>query len=148
MSMMVWMGGFGGTLRRHPERSLLSQHEQPAVETVPHFERPRRSWPIEHAAFLDQREDSINFGNFYFDMTGYPDKQEQYQFSGDLPGSYHNRAGGFSFADGHTDIKRWVDPLTTPPLIRGQRRPINYIYKSPHNPDIRWLQHRATRKMN
>ena len=34
-------------------------------------------------------------------------------FSWDLPASYHNGAGGLSFADGHQEIKRWLDPRTT-----------------------------------
>jgi hypothetical protein len=61
----------------------------------------------------------------------------------DLPGFYHHRACGFSFADGHSQIKRWLDLRTMPPLvvggiIRDQRR-------SPNNPDVGWLHDRATR---
>jgi prepilin-type processing-associated H-X9-DG protein len=28
----------------------------------------------------------------------------------DYPASYHNGAGGLSFADGHAEIKKWRDP--------------------------------------
>ena len=27
----------------------------------------------------------------------------------DLPASYHNRAGSFSFADGHSEIHKWME---------------------------------------
>jgi len=27
-----------------------------------------------------------------------------------LPASYHNGACGFTFADGHSEIKKWLDP--------------------------------------
>ena len=58
--------------------------------------------------------------------------------------SYHNGAGGLSYADGHAEIKRWQDPRTTPP-IRGD----DWTWKiipSPRNHDIGWLQFRSTRK--
>jgi prepilin-type N-terminal cleavage/methylation domain-containing protein/prepilin-type processing-associated H-X9-DG protein len=28
----------------------------------------------------------------------------------DMPASYHNKAGGLSFADGHAQIRKWTDP--------------------------------------
>ena len=31
----------------------------------------------------------------------------------DQPASYHNGAGGFAFADGHSEIHKWVDSLNT-----------------------------------
>ena len=32
---------------------------------------------------------------------------------------YHHLACGFSFADGHSEIKRWRDARTMPPLTIG-----------------------------
>src|SRR5437660_534667 len=63
----------------------------------------------------------------------------------DLPGNYHNRAGGLSFADGHSEIRRWVDDRTMPPLVPGGLIPD--IISSPNNQDILWLQERCTRKI-
>ncbi len=85
----------------------------------------------------------INWGNFYIDMTGYPDQPQLLQFNWDMPGSYHNGAGGLSFADGHAEIKRWLDGRTTPPLEQLTRGPA----PSPRNVDISWLQQRATRRI-
>ncbi len=89
------------------------------------------------------REDSIDIGNFATDMTGWPDHPEQAGFY-DLPGSYHHRAGGLSFADGHSEIKRWLDDRTMPPLVFNGDVPDEF--PSPSNADVLWLQERATRK--
>lgn len=66
--------------------------------------------PSKIFVFLDMREDRVNWSNFMAIMGGPP-----YKLS-DLPGMYHNRACGFSFADGHSEIHKWRDPCTTPPM--------------------------------
>ena len=93
--------------------------------------------------FLDMREDSIDWGNFATDMTGWPDHPEQAGFY-DLPGSYHHRAGGFSFVDGHDELKRWRDDRTMPPVDFNGEIPDEF--SSPNNPDVVWLQQHATRR--
>lgn len=95
--------------------------------------------------FLDMREDSINTGNFATNMNGWPDRPEEYRWGGiDYPASYHGGSGGLSFADGHSEIHRWRDARTMPPIIRGQYLTERNL-PSPNNPDIRWLQERTTR---
>ena len=98
--------------------------------------------PSDVFLFLDMREDSIDWGNFATDMRGWPDHPEQASFY-DLPASYHHRAGGFSFVDGHAEIKHWRDDRTMPPLVSGGLIPDQY--PSPGNPDVLWLQEHATR---
>ena len=100
--------------------------------------------PTSTFVFLDVREDSIEWGNFGTDMTGWPDKPALLGFV-DLPGAYHNRACGFSFADGHSEIKRWLDARTVPPLKKGVL--LGDTFKSPNNKDVTWLQERATRRV-
>ena len=86
-------------------------------------------------------------GNFGIDMTGYPSWPNLLRFNGDLPASYHNRAGGLSFADGHSQIRRWQDWRTTPPVKKSTFMWANgNIIPSPNNKDIAWLQERATRR--
>ena len=109
--------------------------------------------PSRTALFWDQREDSINAGNFGIDMTGWPDEPARMQWNGDLPASYHGQAGGLSFADGHSEIKRWKDPRTMPPIRQGvtwtagsPNNPASPL-PSPGNPDLRRLQEHATRKI-
>lgn len=61
-----------------------------------------------------------------------------------LPASYHNGAAGFSFADGHAEAHRWLDVRTKVPFRNGHL--VGYGIASPDNPDIAWLQQRATRR--
>jgi prepilin-type processing-associated H-X9-DG protein len=105
--------------------------------------------PSRTFVFLDEREDVINTGNFFVMMDGFADRPELAGFSTDYPASYHNLAGSLSFADGHVEAHRWADGRTVPPLGKnemGVRR--SGIFSSPNNADIRWLQERATRKLN
>ncbi len=88
--------------------------------------------------FLDEREDSINDGLFQTDLKN----RGPAGIIVDYPASYHNRAAGFSFADGHAQIKKWVDPRTCPVLKKGQFLPLNV--KSANNQDLAWLQERSS----
>jgi prepilin-type N-terminal cleavage/methylation domain-containing protein len=98
--------------------------------------------PARTFVFLDMREDSIDVGNFAPDMTGWPDEPQSIGFY-DLPGNYHHRANGFSFADGHSELHRWRDSRTMPATIRNGY--VNDSFRSPHNQDVRWLQEHSTR---
>jgi prepilin-type N-terminal cleavage/methylation domain-containing protein/prepilin-type processing-associated H-X9-DG protein len=99
---------------------------------------PTMTW-----VFLDEREDSINDGEFVVGMTGYPDAPGSWMIV-DFPASYHNGACGFSFADGHSEIKKWVDPRTKPVLKKGQ--PLSLNVGSPNNKDALWMMERSTRR--
>ena len=102
--------------------------------------------PSKIFVFLDMREDRVNWSNFMTDMTGYlPLNPQSYNFNSDMPGMYHNLAAGFSFADGHSEIKRWIDPRTTPPLQDGGDPLAVSSTPSPNNPDVAWLQDHSTR---
>ncbi len=61
--------------------------------------------------FLDEHPDSINDGYF----LNQPDTQQWF----DLPASYHNGGGSFSFADGHTELHRWQVDSTIQPALPG-----------------------------
>jgi len=93
--------------------------------------------------FMDEREDSINDGEMVVGMSGYPNQPTQWRIV-DYPASYHNRAGGLSFADGHSEIRKWQDGRTTPPLK--SRVPLQLNVLSPNNQDMFWLMERSTRK--
>jgi len=68
--------------------------------------RPAKSW-----LFLDEQGDSINDG-FFISVPGAT-------AWGDVPGSYHGGGCGFSFADGHSEIKKWRSGTS--------RYPIKYV---------------------
>ena len=67
--------------------------------------------PANIFVFLDEHPDTINDGFFV-------NRLEDYKW-GNLPGSYHNNAANFSFADGHTEIHRWLVGSTIKPAEKG-----------------------------
>ena len=92
---------------------------------------PAQAW-----VFVDEREDSLDDGFFATEMA-------QSLWS-NWPASYHNGACGFAFADGHSEIKKWIDPRTKPAIKTGGR--LEMIVSSPGNMDLQWLQERTSRK--
>ena len=88
---------------------------------------------------LDEHADSINDGQFMHD-PGYAPNSEKWR---DLPASYHNRAGDFSYADGHSEIHKWLDPRTK--VINGNVDRLT-VGQQPGSVDILWMQERSTRK--
>ena len=97
--------------------------------------------PVNTFVMIDQREDRINNGFFAVDMAGYSPRSTASLTWVDYPASYHNGAGGITFADGHAEIKKWLDPRTGPKIIKGQNIP--FFVASPHNKDVLWLQERT-----
>jgi len=65
------------------------------------IESPARIWVT-----VDEHPDSINDGYFLTSVD------PSWQYWIDLPASYHSGAAGFSFADGHSEIHRWLFPST------------------------------------
>jgi hypothetical protein len=143
MSMNLWLGGFGGSDLGISgwDRFRIYRKETDLVDPG-----PSRTFVL-----LDMREDSIDIGNFATAMEGWPDKPGLYGFY-DFPASYHGIAGGLSFADGHAEIRRWMDERTRPPLVAGDYLEAPWIslgpVASPGNTDVRWLQERATRPVS
>ncbi len=144
MSMNFFLGGFGGSSDGAPGASPYTLFTKMS-QIIGGRGTPGA---VKTFVFLDQREDSINWGNFYTQMEGFDPRQEnQYKFGQDWPGAYHKRAAGFSFADGHSEIKVWRDGRTTPPL-RPQGGLGSSDTPSPRNQDIAWLQDVTTRPKN
>jgi prepilin-type N-terminal cleavage/methylation domain-containing protein len=68
--------------------------------------------PASTYVILDEHPDSINDGVFQFN-AGYPPSQYAWR---DLPGSAHSGSCVFSFADGHSLVKKWADARTVLPV--------------------------------
>jgi prepilin-type N-terminal cleavage/methylation domain-containing protein len=139
MCMNVFLGGFAGK-----PSGLLPMTGYIIYRKYSDLIRPG---PDKIFVFIDEREDANSWANFFVDMTGYsPYTPSQLQLW-DFPASYHGNAGGMSYADGHSDIHRWRDPRTMPPVVPGQS-----IWNgqnggsSPGNQDVSYMQERATRK--
>jgi prepilin-type N-terminal cleavage/methylation domain-containing protein/prepilin-type processing-associated H-X9-DG protein len=135
MSMSCWIGG---------EAWAASGSGWLVYQKASDFLRPG---PSQTFVFLDERADSINDGYYAVDMLGYPDKPGTSRLV-DLPGSYHNGAGGFSFVDGHSEPKKWMDSRTKPPLDWGAD--IDLVttrdQRGANNQDVLWMQERSTRQ--
>ena len=98
---------------------------------------PAKTWVL-----IDEREDRINNGFFVVDMSGFRPNNPGNIRMVDWPASYHNKAGGITFADGHAEIKKWLDPRTTTAIRKG--RNLDLMIASPNNRDVEWLQERST----
>jgi prepilin-type N-terminal cleavage/methylation domain-containing protein/prepilin-type processing-associated H-X9-DG protein len=68
--------------------------------------RPSNYWVT-----IDEHPDSINDGYFLNNPGANPNNW------GDYPATYHNGAGGLSFADGHSEIHKWK-----------QLQPVKYMW--------------------
>jgi prepilin-type processing-associated H-X9-DG protein len=87
---------------------------------------------------LDEHPDSINAGGFANMMVESAGSARIIDF----PASYHNGAAGISFADGHAEIRKWVDPRTKPPIRFNNQLALNVA--SAHNKDMIWLAERTS----
>jgi prepilin-type N-terminal cleavage/methylation domain-containing protein len=67
--------------------------------------------PANIYVFLDEHPDSINDGYFDTGTQGSPSEPTEWNGS-DTPASFHNAACGFSFSDAHSEIHKWLNPLT------------------------------------
>ncbi len=65
--------------------------------------------PADFYVMADEHPDSINDGYFRPIFTGLGNLTRW----NDLPASFHNGAGGFSFADGHSEIHKWKSTVVT-----------------------------------
>ena len=83
--------------------------------------------------FVDTHEDCSATGTF---QNIYEDPD----YLSHLPGYRHSNGATLSFADGHVELKRWVDPRTRKPIIRAYQDG----GVQPNNPDVRWLRAHGT----
>ncbi|MEO8429125.1 MAG: prepilin-type N-terminal cleavage/methylation domain-containing protein [Verrucomicrobiota bacterium] len=81
---------------------------------------------------VDEHPDSVNDGFFIVGRTA-----SQW---GDLPASYHNGACGFSFADGHAEVHKWLSGTSKYPVkFNFAVRPFDVAGKR----DFQWYNDRA-----
>ncbi len=90
--------------------------------------------PANIFVLLDEHPDFINDGWYIFCNDGPEGK-----LWSDMPASYHNGAAGLSFADGHSEIKRWM--VSTTKQLHYSTWPVP---TGPDRTDFLWLSQRAT----
>ena len=126
MAMSGFMSGYKGNPDSYGcTPGFYIYHKLSDVDIQP----PSKAW-----VFLDEREDSLDDGFFATEMI-----QEVWY---NWPASYHNGACGFGFADGHSEIKKWVDPRTKPGIVAGGR--LQMLVPCPGSVDLKWLQERTS----
>ncbi|MSU36766.1 MAG: type II secretion system protein [Pedosphaera sp.] len=92
--------------------------------------------------FIDEHPDGINYGDFAVIYRS-PAELDKTRIV-DMPGSQHNGAGGLSFADGHAEIRRWVDSRTRPKTLYSDNGWQTWVVNCPGNADMVWLSERTT----
>ena len=100
------------------------------------------SGPSRIFVFIDEHPDSINNGAFGVMMSDAERPNQAKIF--DYPASFHNGAAGLSFADGHGEIHKWIDPRTKPAPKFKNELPLGVV--SPGNRDMIWLSEHASTK--
>jgi prepilin-type processing-associated H-X9-DG protein len=124
LSMNAWMNPlspFNGSLRVFRKQTDI---------TLPS--------PVDCWVTIDESPGTINDGWFVVDVIGNATTWV------DIPSTYHNRACGISFADGHAIIRKWTDPT----VIRygNPAGSTGNFFPSTQTParDLIWMQERST----
>ncbi len=99
-------------------RQFLKQSDVP---------KPAKTWVT-----VDEHPDCINDGFFIVDINA-----SQW---GDLPASYHNGACGFSFADGHGEIRKWKSATSIYPVKYSLS---TKVFDAAGREDFRWYVERT-----
>jgi prepilin-type N-terminal cleavage/methylation domain-containing protein/prepilin-type processing-associated H-X9-DG protein len=136
VAMSNWVGGNGDVPPNRDYRGFWGQGANWVVFRK--LSTMARPGPAMTFVRLDERHDSINDGYFVTEMDGYPNLKQTKIV--DFPAAYHNNACGFSFADGHSEIRKWLDPRTYNP-----RMPLSLNQSTPDNKDVFWMQDHCTR---
>jgi prepilin-type N-terminal cleavage/methylation domain-containing protein/prepilin-type processing-associated H-X9-DG protein len=129
MNGFIEGGAYAGehnTYSSHWYNNYWSYQKMSDIKNPP----PSKLW-----VFVDEHPDSINDGWTIMNPTD-PNNWV------DLPASYHNGACGFGFADGHGEIRKWVEASTRVKVTQGQYNG----FPAPRSRDIQWIIERSTAK--
>lgn len=108
-SMNAMVGNVGNFLTNGVNVNNPNYQQFLKLTQIPH--------PAEIFVFVDEHPNSINDGYF---LNKSPENNYWGEAEWDhLPASYHNSSAAFSFADGHGELHRWLDPSTAIPIQPG-----------------------------
>lgn len=91
--------------------------------------------PADTFMLLDERPDSINDGTFFTEV-------DNLGYLQDVPGSYHGHKAGFAFADGHSEIHKWISAYINQPIQPTKINEHNMV-GDPGVGDVYWLDQHA-----
>jgi prepilin-type processing-associated H-X9-DG protein len=89
--------------------------------------------------FVDENPDSINDGSFAVRMPTGPGTGWI-----DVPAKYHANACGFTFADGHSEIHKWLHPDKIPDVTFTTRTGGTFTSGGLRNEDVYWVANHTT----
>jgi prepilin-type N-terminal cleavage/methylation domain-containing protein/prepilin-type processing-associated H-X9-DG protein len=131
MSMNAWMNPLPGeswnSVKGYSGNLLLKDFRKQSDIVSP---GPSLCWVT-----IDENPFSINDGWFVCD----PNSPARWY---DVPASYHNGAGGLSYADGHSEIKKWKDKT-----VAGLNYVPGELQKDANSSDLLWLQERSSSRV-
>lgn len=133
MSMSQAFGGPGDWLDPAGFMANVTSRKYRVFYKTSDLLNPSMTWVL-----LDEHPDSMNAGGFGNSMVEVPSAARIVDF----PASFHNGAGGISFADGHSEIRKWLDPRTRPKPRYNSNLQLNV--GSPDNQDMIWLAERTS----
>ena len=97
--------------------------------------------PTQRFVFIDEHPDTINDGFFVNTLSTVA--------WGNVPGSFHNGAANFSYADGHSEVHKWVVTVekgTVRPPVKGG---VGGLFPATPSTDFQWLtQHTSAKRIN
>jgi prepilin-type N-terminal cleavage/methylation domain-containing protein/prepilin-type processing-associated H-X9-DG protein len=140
MGMLCWVGGRGDANGKPADLAWSNTTlGKSSGEYVVYYKMSdmAKPGPSSTFVFVDEPEDRVNDGFFVVDMSTKTSVV-------DFPASYHGGGAGFSFADGHAEIKVWKSGF-----FRTKPQPnVVLPYPTPvpadAQKDLIWMQDRAT----
>lgn len=121
MSMNAWMNPIDTEGHLDPRFIIFRKQA--------YIRKPSDTWVT-----IDENPEIINDGWFLVK----PNNPYSWR---DVPASYHNDAGGLSFADGHAEIRKWTDASL---LGRRPNTPRTGMPADQTSDDLAWLVRRTT----
>lgn len=109
--------------------------DSPAASTYANIASVQRPGPAEAIGFIEERADTINDGSFALQWDFRQSFPDDWMLR-DKPAVLHRNGGNVSFIDGHVELRTWRDGRTA-------TAPRDDTVM-PSNPDILWMQRRAT----
>jgi len=155
--------GFTKRTRSLAMNACFGQYDQPAdassseskgrnryVDFRQYLKESAVARPSDLFVMLDEHPNSINDGYYLNNPGSYNPTSDNLASVpagwGDLPASYHNGAGGFSFVDGHSEIHKWLGKTraVAPNLDSSPAWPT--LNGGPDKQDIRWVLYRTSER--
>jgi prepilin-type N-terminal cleavage/methylation domain-containing protein/prepilin-type processing-associated H-X9-DG protein len=134
--------GWAGRLRSYSMNGLIGETPEAEYDSPDYVRFLRQSdisvmSPSKCFVFVDEHADSVNDSWFWVMMGS--------NAWCDLPASYHNGSASFSFADGHSELKKWQMDYTKQPVLFNN---VATRWWAPQPPsqmaDIQWIQDRTS----